>query len=347
MIAELFELHDRKAFEIFGYSTGLDDQSVIRSRLVASFDKFRDISACSYSEATDTIAKDEIDILIDLQGHTRGARTQILANRPAPIQVSYLGFPGTMGAGFIDYILVDDFVVPHSEQLYFREKLVHLPGTYQVNDSRQAVSPKTTTRSDWGLPEDGFVFCSFNNSYKLTPQFFDVWMDLLASNPDSILWMSETNAWATDNLLRRIQSHGVDSKRVVFTPQVALPEHVERHRLADLALDTFPYNGHATTSIAMRAGVPVVTLAGLTMASRVSGSLLHALGLDELIAGDIVEYMAMADRLAKNRAELAKLREKLRNSQTYQEVYSGERFARKVENAYRLMWKAYERDSSC
>ncbi len=345
MIAELFELHDRKNFEIFGYSTGLDDQSAIRSRLIASFDTFRDLSSCSYVEATETIAKDEIDILIDLQGHTRGARTQILANRPAPIQVSYLGFPGTMGADFIDYILVDDFVVPQSEQIYFREKLVHLPGTYQVNDSRHAISPKPTARSDWGLPEDDFVFCCFNNSYKLTPQFFDVWMNLLTTNPRSVLWMSETNRWATENLLRRIQAHGIDMNRVIFSSQVALPEHVERHRLADLALDTFPYNGHATTSIAMRAGVPVVTLAGSTMASRVSGSLLHALGLDELIARDIVEYAAIADRFVKNRDELTKLRDRLRNSQTYQDVYSGERFARKVENAYRLMWETYETNS--
>jgi protein O-GlcNAc transferase len=346
MIAELFEEHDRSSFEVFGYSIGIDDRSPIRKRIIASFDTFRDLYPFSYAQSTDVIAQDQIDILIDLQGHTRGARTQILANRPAPIQVSYLGFPGTMGADFIDYILVDDFVVPPTEQVYFREKLVPLPGSYQVNDSRLVVSSKATTRSDWGLPQDAFVFCSFNNSYKITPQFYKLWMGLLASNTESILWMAEMNGWAKENLLRCAQQMGVDSSRIVFSPQIPLPEHAERHRLADLTLDTFPYNGHATTSISLRVGVPVVTYAGATMASRVSASLLHALGLDEMIAQSVEDYRAIAHRLAKNRDELSSVRERLLGSTAYQEVYSGKAFARKIENAYRSMWKAYMATSS-
>ncbi len=346
MIAELLEAHDRSSFEIFGYSIGIDDRSKIRERLVSSFDVFRDLYSYSYAQQTEVIAHDQIDILVDLQGHTRGARTQILANRPAPIQVSYLGFPGTMGADFIDYIFVDDFVVPKAEQVFFREKLVHLPGTYQVNDNRLAISSSATTRSDWGLPQDAFVFCSFNNSYKITPQFYDLWMGLLRDNPESVLWMAETHPWAKENLIERARQRRVDPNRILFSPQVPLPEHVERHRLADLTLDTYPYNGHATTSISLRAGVPVVSLAGSTMASRVSGSLLHALGLDELIAQSIDDYRTIADRMAKNREELSSVRKKLLGSSSYQEVYSGKVFARKIENAYRMMWQAFVETSS-
>ena len=217
--------------------------------------------------------------------------------------MNYLGYPGTMGAEFMDYILVDDFIVPPDQQPFFTEKLVHLPGCYQVNDSQREISPRTPSRAECGLPEDGFVFCSFNNSYKITPEMFDVWMGLLKAVPGSVLWLLEGNRFAPANLRREAEARGVAAERLVFAPRMPLPEHLARHRVADLFLDTFPVNAHTTASDALWAGCPLLTLAGQTFVSRVAGSLLRAVGLPELITTSPEDYEAMALQLAQ--AQLA------------------------------------------
>ncbi len=341
LVVELFETHDRRRFEIIGYSYGRPDDSPLRRRLVRGLDQFVDLRSLPPAESARRIAQDSVDILVDLKGYTVGARTQILAEHPAPIQVNYLGYPGTMGASFIDYILVDDFIAPSDQQRYYAEKLVHLPGCYQVNDSQRQIAPRTPSRAECGLPEQAFVFCSFNNTYKITLEMFDVWMRLLHAVPGSVLWLLESNSPAVTNLRREAEARGVPSARLVFAPRLPLEEHLARHRLADLFLDTFPVNAHTTASEALWAGCPMVTLAGQTLASRVAGSLLRALGLPELIATSINEYEQIALRLANEPARLAELRARLANRRVNAAVFDAAKFAPALERAYETMWSIY------
>ena len=341
LIAELFEKHDRERFDVFGYSYGPDDGSPMRRRLIQAFDRFSDLKDTSFLESAQRIAADGVDILVDLKGYTQEARTQILARRPAPIQVNYLGYPGTMGAPFMDYILVDDFVVPGDQQRCFTEKLVHLPGCYQVNDSQREISAHTPSRAECGLPERGFVFCSFNNSYKITPEMFAVWMGLLKAVSGSVLWLLEGNRFAPANLCREAEARGVSAERLVFAPRKPLPEHLARHRLADLFLDSFPYNAHTTASDALWVGLPVLTLAGRTFASRVAGSLLRTLGLPELVTTSLEDYQAMALRLARDTAYLGGLRSRLAANRKASRLFDAGRFARNLEKAYVTMWEIY------
>jgi predicted O-linked N-acetylglucosamine transferase (SPINDLY family) len=341
LIAEMIEKHDRSRYSVYGYSLGPDDQSPTRRRLVNAFDRFVDLRSVSFLQAAQWIAADDVQILVDLKGYTRESRTEILALRPAPVQVNYLGFPGTMGAPFMDYILVDDFIVPADQQPFFSERLVHLPGCYQVNDSRREISPCTPSRAECKLPEEGFVFCSFNNNYKITPEVFDVWMELLKRVEGSVLWLLEGNAFAPANLRREAESRGVASRRLVFAPRMPLPEHLARHRLADLFLDTFPVNAHTTASDALWAGCPVLTLAGETFVSRVAGSLLRTIGLPELITYSFDEYQAMALRLARNAELLAGLRGRLEVNRKTSRLFDAGRFARNTEEAYRTMWEIH------
>lgn len=339
LIAGLFENHNRNRFVIHGYSYGPDDHSPMRRRLVNAFDRFIDLKNSTFAEAAQIIAADGVDILVDLTGHTGSARTQILAMRPAPIQVNFLGYPGTMGAPFMDYILVDEFIVPLHQQPFFSEKLVHLPGCYQVNDSHREISPSTPTRSECGLPEHGFVFCSFNNSYKFTVEIFDVWMTLLQAVPGSVLWLLAGNSLVPGNLRREAEARGVSAQRLVFAARQPGPEHLARHRVADLFLDTFPYNAHTTASDALWAGCPVVTLAGDTFASRVAGSLLRTVGLPELITTSREEYAALALRLARDANALASLRACLQANRSSSRLFDAGRFARSIEQAYATMLK--------
>ncbi len=302
LIAELIEKHDRGRFAVFGYSYGPDNRGPTRRRLVEAFDRFVDVKDTSHMAAAQRIAADGVNILIDLKGYTKDARTEILAFRPAPLQVNFLGYPGTMGAEFMDYILVDNYIVPPGRQPFFTEKLVYLPGCYQVNDSRREISGNTPSRQECRLPADGFVFCSFNNSYKITPQMFEVWMRLLKAVPGSVLWLLEGNPFVSANLCREAEARGVAGERVIVAPRLPLSEHLARHRLADLFLDTFPVNAHTTASDALWAGLPVLTLAGETFVSRVAGSLLRTMGLPELIATSLEDYEATARRLARDRA---------------------------------------------
>jgi protein O-GlcNAc transferase len=339
LMAELFELHDRDRFEVFAYSYGPDDESPMRARLLRAFDRFVDVHALAHREAAQRIHADEVDILIDLKGYTHHARPAISAHRPAPVQVSYLGYPATMGADFIDYVIVDPIVVPQAQQPFFSEKLVHLPASYQVNDRRREVAKAATSRQDWGLPEGRLVFCSFNNAYKITPAFFDIWMRLVRAVPGSVLWLLEANELMKANLRLEAQKHGVDAERLIFAPRVAPPQHLARQRHADLFLDTLPCNAHTTASDALWAGLPVLTCCGDTFAGRVAASLLTAVGMGELIAPSLEEYERLALALVRDPHRLVALRQKLADSRDTSALFDPVKLTGNMEAAYARMWQ--------
>jgi protein O-GlcNAc transferase len=342
LMVQLFELHDRSRFEITAYSHGLDDHSELSGRLRKTFDHFIDLRALSDDEAAARINADGTDILIELKGYTNGARTGISSRRPAPVQVSFIGFPGTMGADFIDYVIADPFVLPMDQQSAFSERIVHLPHCYQPNDTTRLISGVTPTRAQCGLPENGFVFCSFNNTYKITPIFFDIWMRLLLAAPRSVLWLLEANDLVKDNLRREASQRGVDPNRLVFAPRLASPEHLARHRLADLFLDTLPYNAHTTASDALWAGLPVLTCAGKTFAGRVAGSLLHAIGLPELVTSSLDDYESLALQLSREKSELLRnLRHKLHGVRLSSPLFDSVSYVRHFEAALIEMWENF------
>jgi predicted O-linked N-acetylglucosamine transferase (SPINDLY family) len=340
-MSELFECHDRDRFEVFAYSYGPDDKSPMRARLDRAFDRFADIHALSHREAARLIHADKVDILVDLKGYTHHARPAISAYRPAPVQVSYLGYPATMGADFIDYIIVDPFVVPAGQQPFFSERLVHLPGSYQVNDRRREVTSARTSRQDHGLPPEGLVLCSFNNSYKISPVVFDIWMRLLRSVPGSVLWLLETNGLVKGNLRSEAGKRGVDSARLIFAPVVPPAEHLGRHRHADLFLDTLPCNAHTTASDALWAGLPVLTCSGDTFAGRVAGSLLTAIGMPELVTGSLEEYEQAALALARDPQRLVALRQKLEKKRDTSSLFDLPKLTANIEAAYAWMWQTW------
>jgi predicted O-linked N-acetylglucosamine transferase (SPINDLY family) len=337
LISELFELHDRSRFHVIGYSYGADDGGAARRRLRDSFDLFVDFEHVSHAEAAARIRADGIDILVDLKGYTTDARPEIMALRPAPIQVSYLGYPGTMGTHAIDYILVDRFAVPPDQQEHFTETLFHLPHCYQVNDRRRPIA-RAHSRAEYGLPENGFVFCCFNSPHKITPTIFDIWMRLVERVPGSVLWLLETSSAAMANLRWEAEARlKGGSERLKFAPPLANAEHRARFAVADLFLDTLPYNAHTLTSDALWGGCPVLTSTGETFASRVAGSILHAAGLPELVTSTLTEYEAMALRLAGDRAELEVLRARIQKNRMEAPLFDTPRFAREIETAFEWM----------
>jgi protein O-GlcNAc transferase len=342
-MAELFERHDKSKFEIIAYSHAPDDRSELSRRLRYAFDGFIDIRAMTDAEASSRIKADKIDILVDLKGYTKGARTGITARRPAPIQVSFVGFPGTMGADFIDYIIADPIVLPFDQQPNYSERIVHLPHSYQPNDTKRLIANITPTRAECGLPESGFVFCSFNNSYKITPAFFDIWMRLLNAVPGAVLWLLDANGLVKDNLRREAAARGVDPGRLHFAPRIPSPEHLAHHRLADLFLDTLPYNAHTTASDALWAGLPVLTCAGETFAGRVAASLLHAAGLPELVTDTLAGYEAMGLRLAREPELLQSLRHRLLGNRHSAPVFDIARYTLAYEAALTHMWDTFMR----
>ena len=333
----IFEHHDRRRFEVIGYSVYSDDGSAVRRRVVRAFDRFVDLSKMQDLEAAQIIHADRPEVLIDLDGLLPLSRPKILAYRPAPIQVNYLGYPGTMGADYIDYIIVDPFVVPADQQTFFSERLVHLPHSYQCNDNKREIAAATPSRAECGLPKQGFVFCSFNDSYKLTPAVFDIWMLLLQRVPGSVIWLYESETMAKPNLAREAAARGVAAERLIFAQRLPLSEHLARHRLADLFLDTLPYNAHTTASDALWAGLPVLTCTGETFAGRVAGSLLRAVGLGELITTSLEEYEALALRLAIDTELLGRLRARLAENRLTFPLFDTERSTRNLELAYRRM----------
>ena len=338
LVAELIELHDRKRFEVLAYSCGPDTGDPMQTRLRRAFDRFVDLRTRSNAAAAAAIRADGVDILIDLKGYTLDARTEILALRPAPIQVNFLGYPATMGAPFIDYFVVDRFVVPPGHEPDYSEKLVFLPGSYQVNDRKRIAAP-AALRQDLGLPPDAFVFCAFQQSYKILPEMFAAWLRVLAATSSSVLWLLESNALAARNLRREAEKAGIESARLIFAPKLAQRSHLARLGAADLYLDTLPCNAHTTASDALWAGLPVLTCAGDTFASRVAGSLLLAVDLPELVTTSLPRYEALAVRLATAPAELRALRERLQRNLQTAPLYDTPRFVRNLELAYEQMWR--------
>jgi predicted O-linked N-acetylglucosamine transferase (SPINDLY family) len=337
VVAELFELHDRSRFEVFAFSLGDDDQSGVRARLVKGVDHFIDVRSKSDREAARLLRENEVDIIIDLNGHTKNARPEILSQRPAPLQVSYMGYPGTMGADFIDYIIADEIVLPVHQQVFFSEKIVYLPGSYWANDSKRTVAEATPSRKDAGLPEQGFVFCCFNNNRKIAAAVFDNWMRLLGQVPGSVLWLLTDNPSACNNFRQAAAAAGIDPGRLVFAARVESAEHLARHRLADIVLDTLPYNAHTTASDALWMGVPVVTCLGEAFAGRVAASLLHAVGLPELVTQSLNDYEALALRLAQNPSALLELRQKLEQNRLTHPLFDTNLFRRHFESALTTM----------
>jgi predicted O-linked N-acetylglucosamine transferase (SPINDLY family) len=276
---------------------------------------------------------------VDLGGYTQHSRTGILAQRPAPIQINFLGYPGTMGADYIDYILADAWLIPPDQQLHYREKVVYLPDSYQVNDDRRQIATHTPSRTAAGLPENNVVFCCFNNSYKITPELFTVWMRLLDQVKGSVLWLLESNTDATANLRLAAEQHGISAQRLVFAPRLPPEQHLARQRLADLFLDTLPYNAHTTASDALWAGLPVLTCTGNGFAARVAGSLLHALDLPELITESLAEYEALALKLANDPQQLTAIRNKLAINRETHPLFATDRFRLHLETAYQMIWQ--------
>ena len=342
LMAGLFEWHDRQQFEVTAISFGPDAKDEMRARLQASFESFIDVRDKSDREVALMLRDMEIDIAVDLKGFTADSRAGIFAHRPAPVQVNYLGYPGTMGADYMDYILADRWVIPREHHPYYTEKIVYLPDSYQVNDCTRRIAGHTLTREAAGLPETGFVFCCFNNNYKITPEVFDIWMRLLVQVPHSVLWLLNSNSLSKLNLRREAGQRGVAPERLVFAPQARVDEHLARHRLADLFLDTVPYNAHTTASDALWAGLPVLTLAGEAFAARVAASLLDAVGLPELITYSAEQYEELALQLAEDAHRLAEIRSRLVRNRATSPLFDTERFRLHIESAFINMWQRYQ-----
>jgi protein O-GlcNAc transferase len=343
LTAGIFEQHDRSKFEIIALSFGPASTGKMRERLTEAFDRFIDVRSQSDDAIAKTIRELEVDIAVDLNGFSQDCRTEVLARRSAPVQVNYLGYPGTMGASYIDYIIADRVVIPAADQQFYSEKIVYLPDSYQPNDNRRARPVSDTTRSEQGLPEHGFVFCSFNNTFKLGPAMFDIWMRLLRQLDGSVLWLLEGDGLVPPNLRREAERRGVPASRLIFAKRVAQEDHLARHRLADLFLDTLPYDAHTTASDALWMGLPVLTCPGQTFAGRVAASLLSTAGLEELIAPSLEDYEAMALKLARDRPLLDSLRERVERSGHDGRLFDTALYTRQIEAAYVQMWERFQR----
>jgi predicted O-linked N-acetylglucosamine transferase (SPINDLY family) len=340
LVAGLAERHDRTRFDTVAISLRADASSPVQARLRRAFGRFVDAHERSDRDVAALLRAMEIDIAVDLNGYTRDARPGIFALRPAPIQVNYLGYPGTMGSEYHDYIIADRIIIPDAHRAHYTEQVVWLPDTYQVNDDTRTMVEALASRGQAGLPQDGFVFCSFNNSFKITPQLFALWMRLLRRVPGSVLWLQHGSAAVERNLRREADAAGVAPDRLVFAPWAArLEDHLARYRLADLFLDTLPFNAHATASDALWAGVPVLTCLGTTFAGRVAASLLHAIGLPELVTDSLAQYEARAVELAEDAAALAALKRRLQDRRQTAALFDTGRFCRHLEAAYVSMWE--------
>lgn len=342
LLAELIELHDRSHFEIVGICYGRPSVNEMRERLTRSFDIFVNVFEKSDYEIAELIRTLGVDIAVDLKGHTQGNRLGIFATRVAPVQLHYLGYPGTLGADFIDYLVADTTIIPVEHQQCFTEKIIYLPDTYQVNDRSRKIASVQDARSDHGLPDNGFVYCCFNNSWKITPDVFDVWMRLLKQVEGSVLWLFEDNEMASANLRHEATKRGVSPNRMVFARHAPLDQHLARHRHADLFLDTWYCNAHTTASDSLWSGLPLITKLGDTYASRVSASLLRAIELPELVTESKESYEALALDLAKNPKRLAEIRNRLVANRLRTPLFDTPRFTRNIETAYEIVWGRYQ-----
>src|ERR1700722_2140356 len=337
LTAGLFEQHDKSRFEITALSFGQNDNSPVRRRIEGAFEHFIDVRDNSDQEIAALMRRSEIDIAVDLMGFTKDNRLGVLARRAAPIQVNYLGYPGTTGAPYMDYILADATVISEDHDAFYAERVVRLPGTYQINDNRRAISQRTPTRGECGLPQNAFVFCCFNNPQKIMPEIFDIWMRLLRETGGSVLWLITGNAKAAANLRLEAEKRSVAAERLIFAPKASVADHLARHHLADLCLDTLPYNAHTTASDALWAGLPVLTCLGETFAGRVAASLLKAIGLDALITHSLADYEALALRLVRDPAYLAALKDRLIRNRDESRLFDPQSATRHIESAYQTM----------
>jgi predicted O-linked N-acetylglucosamine transferase (SPINDLY family) len=339
-MAGIFEHHDKSRFETIAISIGIDDGSRLRARMLKAFDKFIDVRDMTSEQIARMMRDMEIDIAVDLGGFTSDTRTDIFAYRPAPVQVNYLGYPGTMGTDYYDYIIADRHIIPPEHQQYYTEKVAYLPDTYLPTDNSVKISERTPTRAECGLPETGFVFCSFSHDYKISPPVFDVWMRLLTQVPGSVLWLMSRGELAQKNLRKEAQARGVDPARLIFAGRVPLVEdHLARYRQADLFLDTHPYNAHTTAADALMAGLPVVTCMGNSFPSRVAGSLLDAIAMTELVTESLTEYERYALLIAKDPAFKQSCREKIIKNKAQSSLFDTQMFLRDLESTFISMWR--------
>jgi protein O-GlcNAc transferase len=342
LLAGLIEQHDRARFEVVGVSLGAGTPSAMRRRISGAFDRFVDAGRKDDREVASLLRHLEVDVAVDLMGFTHESRPGIFALRPAPIHVNYLGFPATMGATYMDYIIADRIVVPAEHENCYSEKVVCLPDSFQANDSKRRIGDSPSTRTQAGLPEAGFVFCAFSNSYKITPQIFDVWMRLLRAVDGSFLWVLGGSAAVEANLRREADARGVAPARLIFAPRLGYSEYLRRYQFADLFLDTAPFNAGATASDALWAGLPLITCAGEAFAGRMAASLLHAVGLPQLVASSLEEYERIALALARDRAAIDALKGTLAQNRATCALFDTSRFRRHLEAAYHKMWEQHQ-----
>lgn len=336
LMSGLFEAHDKSRFHIIAYSYDKTPADAVRTRVAAAVSEFKDISQTSDAALLKMVEADHLDIAIDLKGFTRATRSRLFAERLAPIQIAYLGYPGTQGSTAYDYFIGDHITCPAGSERFYEEHLIRMPNSYQVNDNKRSVASQQYTRKDCGLPNEGFVFCSFNNSYKITPREFDIWMRLLNQVEGSVLWLLDTSETSKNNLRREALARGVAGERLIFAPRVSQADHLARQRVADLFLDTFVVNAHTSASDALWAGLPLLTLPGRQFAARVGASLLTAVGLPELIAKSEADYETRALELAQSPDALAKLRAKLGQNRLKTPLFDTQKFARDLEHAFDL-----------
>ena len=340
LMSKLFKLHNRNQFEIYAFSLlngGADDS--MRKQLMPYFDHFIDVENMSDQEVVALSREKQIDIAVDLGGQTMDARTGIFALRAAPIQINYLGYPGTMGNHHHDYIIADQIVIPPENRALFTEKIIYLPDSYQVNDDQKEISARTFSKEELGLPSDKFIFCCFNNNFKITPEIFTAWMNILKRVDGSVLWLFEDNEFIKNNLVKEAEVRGISGYRLIFAKRIGQQDHLARHRAADLFLDTLPYNAHTTASDALWCGLPVITVMGSSFPGRVAASLLHAIGLPELITHSLEEYESLAIKLATDSDHLEKIKDKLENNRLKMPLFDTKLFCRNLESAY---GKVYE-----
>jgi predicted O-linked N-acetylglucosamine transferase (SPINDLY family) len=343
LTAGLFEAHDKSRFELTAFSLGPDTRDALRVRLEAGFETFIDVRNLSDKEVAVLARNLEIDIAVDLGGFTEGSRTNIFALRAAPLQLGYLGYLGTSGAAYFDYLIADRTIVPNEYREHYAEKIVYLP-SFQVNDAKRPISERTFTREELGLPEAGFVFCCFNNNYKITPRTFDIWMRILEQVKGSTLWLLADNAWAAGNLKNEAAVRGIDADRLVFGGRIPGPEYLARYRTADLFLDTLPYNAGTTASDALWAGLPVLTCTGDGFASRVAASVLNAIELPELVTETYEEYEALAIELANEPDRLGVIRKKLEVNRLSAPLFDTRLFARHIEDGFMKIYERHQAD---
>jgi predicted O-linked N-acetylglucosamine transferase (SPINDLY family) len=343
LTAEFFELHSKNNFELIAFYSESPDSSNMHKRVSSAFDKFIDIRFISDQDVAQLSRDIGIDIAVDLTGMTANERAGIFSYRAAPIQLSYIGYLGTMGAEYYDYLIADKTIIPADSQDYYSEKIIYLP-SYQVNDSKRVISEKNFTRAELNLPEVGFVFCCFNNTYKITPHTFDGWMRILAAVPHSVLFLYADNKWAEENLKMEAQKRGVSQIRLVFGARIDRSDYLARYRVADLFLDTLPYNAGTTASDALWAGLPVLTCMGKTFCSRVAASLLSAIELPELITTTQVQYEAAAVELATNPTKLKAIKDKLERNRLTTALFDTSSFTKNIEDAYTQIYERYQTD---